>query len=292
MGQEAALQKLVNEVTAATIGVQWSICVTDANGTRIAAADPDRSLRIASVGKLLLLIELAAQLEAGAEHEQTLLARDTVAPVGGSGLLQHLTAAELSVHDLAVLVAAVSDNYATNLLLARVGLERVQERADSLGLTATTLHDQVRDRRGPDTPATLARGSAAELTRLLAAIAQDELVSPAVSQRLRAWLSLNADTSMVASAFDLDPLEHSTIDHDVGTVLLFNKTGTDHGIRADAGWVQHSGETAPHSGLAYAAIADWDHEAHDASAAVLAAMRLLGQGLKRQLAASRRPTRA
>ena len=46
------------------------------------------------------------------------------------------------------------------------------------------------------------------------------------------WLSLNADLSMVASAFGLDPLAHRSADHGL---LLVNKTGTDGGVRSEVG---------------------------------------------------------
>ena len=55
-----------------------------------------------------------------------------------------------------------------------------------------------------------------------------------VSRRLRRWLSANTDLSMVASAFCLDPLAHFEPDRGI---MLVNKTGTNAGVRADAGRV-------------------------------------------------------
>ncbi len=298
------MQAVVDAVAEATPGVAWSICVIDDRGRELAAFEPERVLRTASVGKVLLLTELAAQFEAGTTAEDTLLSVREVAPVGGSGLLQYLRVPRLSVHDLAVLVAAVSDNYATNVLLEHVGLDRVKARAEALGLTATALHDRVRDGRGPGMPATLSTGSGVELAGLMVACAHGQLVSPAVSQRLHEWLGNNADTTMLAAAFDLDPLEHNELGDRVAITALFNKTGTDSGVRADVGWVQAMGVDADGGesvgaesgsapargnvadagrGAGYAAIADWDEHSGDHTATVLAGMRTLGEALRAQL---------
>ena len=58
------------------------------------------------------------------------------------------------------------------------------------------------------------------------------------------WLGRNADLSMVPSGLHLDPLAH------VGR--LRNKTGTDEGVRADAGRLP-----TPRGAIAYAVIANW-----------------------------------
>lgn len=50
------IQQVVDDVTADTPGVTWSISTTGANH------DPDRQLSTASIGKILLLIETAVNL--------------------------------------------------------------------------------------------------------------------------------------------------------------------------------------------------------------------------------------
>jgi beta-lactamase class A len=69
---------------------------------------------------------------------------------------------ELTWRDLAVLMMGWSDNEATNVLIARVGLDAVNRRLDGLGLTATRLRRRMMDleaaRRGEEnvsTPAEL-----------------------------------------------------------------------------------------------------------------------------------------
>jgi beta-lactamase class A len=237
--------------------VTWSVSVRDGDGVEVYGHRPDLVLSTASVGKLLLLLEVARTLPADLACD-----RRAVAPVADSGLWQHLRTDVLPVADLAVLVASVSDNLATNVLLHHVGLDRVAALAGSLGLTATALHDAVRDGRAPGHPPRLSSGSAAELSLLLHRLPELE-----GGARVLDWMRTSADLSMVASAFGLDPLSH-----DGATVR--NKTGTDDGVRADVGVA-----TGPAGSVSYAVLANWTPPG-DAVGEVLATMRELGDGIR------------
>lgn len=64
----------------------------------------------------------------------------------GSGILRELhTGLELSLHDLAVLMIVLSDNTATNMLIDRVGVEKVQEFLQLVGFRHTTLQRKMYD---------------------------------------------------------------------------------------------------------------------------------------------------
>ena len=256
--------------------MQWSIRVLDAR-TRdeLYAVSPDCALPTASVGKVLLLVAAAAAIEAGTLTPGTPLPRVPEDAVADSGLWQHLTADELSVHDLATLVGTVSDNYATNVLLRAVGLEAVTEVTEALGLKATRLHDRVRDHRTPQDPPTLSEGSAAELAALMADLGDGAVLSPAVSTRVLGWLAAGADLSMVAAPLNLDPLAHAEGDRGMH---LWHKTGTDEGTRADVGLLR-----AGDRGLAYAVLARWDPHGPDRRDEVLAAMHAVGAALREEL---------
>lgn len=229
----------------ALAGVQVSARATDlATGRVLFSVDDHVVMPTASIGKVLLLVEVAARLNGASPEALTVLDRSPRDAVGDSGIWQHLQSPSLPVADLAALIGATSDNLATNVLLRYVGLEAVRARTEALGLTRTALLDLVRDHRGPDDAPQLSIGSAKELTWLFASLARGEIVSPEVSQRVVGWLSLNADLSMVASAFGLDPLAHRMPDH---SVLLMNKTGTDGGVRSEAGVLR-----GPRASVAYA----------------------------------------
>ncbi|WP_216894911.1 serine hydrolase [Nocardia alni] len=273
------IQAVVSDAGRRLPFVTWSVCLRARSGGVLAELGADRRLSTASVGKLLLLAEVARQVEAGELEGDLLLSRQPSLMVGDSGLWQHLRADALSVADLAVLIASVSDNLATNVLLDHVGLGRVQALADEMGLCATALLDRVRDDRSPDDPPMLSVGTAGELSRLMMDVVEDKVVSPAVSRRLADWMSLGVDMSMVASAFGLDPLAHTVSDRGV---LLRNKTGTDIGVRADVGVVTGSAGT-----VAYAVIANWAEGEVSVRDEVLSVMRDIGTQVLRGVCAGR-----
>ena len=115
-------------------GVTWSLCIRDNCGMPVAEVNADTSLRTASVGKVLLLVETARAIAAGELSPDEPLTRSLDEWVGDSGLWHTLSIETLPLVDVAALVGAVSDNLATNVLLRRVGLAEVAARATALGL--------------------------------------------------------------------------------------------------------------------------------------------------------------
>ncbi|WP_157247398.1 serine hydrolase [Nonomuraea typhae] len=215
----------------------------------------DAELPLASVGKLLLLAEVAMSIEGGI--------LDPSAPVpladddycGGSGLLLGLSARTWSVADLALMTAAVSDNTATNALLRTLGLDRVNAAGAALGLTRTRLLDRIREPRGPGHPPTFAVGTAAELAGLAALVAG----SAGWQVQLREWMLASTDHTLVPAL----------VRHDPEGSWLANKTGTDDGVRADVGLM---GERA------YAVLASGPPGSEDALAAAVRGAGLLVAG--------------
>lgn len=253
-------------------GAQVSASVVDLDtGRTLVAIDERIVLPTASIGKILLLVEIAARISERDASGYGILDKTARDAVGDSGIWQHLQAPSLPVADIATLVGATSDNLATNVLLRQVGLDSVQARTESLGLQRTALLDLVRDSRGPDDAPQLSVGSTAELAWLFASLARGEVVDTLTSSRVLGWLSLNADLSLVASAFGLDPLSHRGTDHGV---LLVNKTGTDAGVRSEAGVLR-----GPRSAVAYAVSVQFNDSGLPARLRVLDALRVVGLDL-------------
>jgi len=260
-----------SERLAGPPGVRWSVAIGDAeSGDVITSCAPGEKLATASVGKVFLLLELAHRILRHGLDPLTRLDRRRVEAVADSGIWQHLATDELPIADLAVLVASVSDNLATNVLIDHLGLPAIQRWTDRLGLTDTRLLDVVRDARTPRHPPCLSTGTAAELVRLLHLLATDDLPELGTGPMVLGWLATGTDLSMTASAFGLDPLAHTDTDRGVRVV---NKTGTDDGVRADVGVVFGTKRT-----LTYAVLDDWTPSSPDDPErdAVLAAMRHVG----------------
>ena len=267
-----SLQGSVEDAITGTSNIAWSVCIRNGQGRELACFNHAASMKIASVGKLLLLIEVARQCEVGDLAGTEVLFRDPGLVVADSGIWQHLRTDRLPVHDLCVLIASVSDNVATNILLKRIGFQRLNDLRAALGLTNTALLDYVREQRGPDDVPTFSTGSAAELSSLMSSIARNSVISQAVCEQLRTWLATGVDLSMVASAFNFDPLAHAGPDRGYS---VHNKTGTDAGIRADVGTVWRNGNP-----LSYAVIANWEPSEPGLRDTVLVTMNTIGKRLR------------
>ncbi|AYF99468.1 serine hydrolase [Protaetiibacter intestinalis] len=250
-------------------GAQVSASVIDLDSDeRVLSIDDRIVLPTASVGKILLLIEVSARLSEQAAPALEVLDKTPKDAVGDSGLWRHLQARSLPLADVATLVGATSDNLATNVLLREVGLDAVRERTEALGLMRTALLDLVRDTRGPDDAPQLSVGSTAELAWLFASLARGQVVDALTSSRVLGWLSLNTDLSMVASAFGVDPLSHRGVDHGL---QLVNKTGTDSGVRSEVGVLR-----GPRRGIAYAVSVQFSDRSIASRLRVLEALRAVG----------------
>ena len=202
----------------------------------------DLVLPLASVGKLLLLVETARQLASAtreAAEPVDLLDTDYC---GGSGLLRGLTTRRWTIGDLALLAASVSDNTATNALLRVVGLDRVNDGAAELGLARTRILDQIREPRTPEHAPTFAVGTARELADLADRIADPTPVDRPWADLVLGWLAANTDRGMVPALIPHDPEDDRLPTEPLlppGTPVSWvaNKTGTDAGIRSDVGVV-------------------------------------------------------
>lgn len=264
-------------------GVRWGVAIRDADtGDLLVSHHETRVLRTASIGKLFTLLATAEHLERGVLTVDQELVPSQGDYVEDSGLLYRLRFSRFPVQALAILTGAVSDNYAANMLLRACGLTDVQSVSRRLGYTDTMLLDWVRTERTPDMPPTLSRGNARDLSDLMVRLRQGTALSPEISARVNNWIAGGTDLSMVAGAFDLDPLAHIEPD---GGILLRNKTGTIDTARADVGWVRS--EITGRS-LAYAVLANWDEDAPaDTRHRVLHTMHSIGRRISDELERSR-----
>ncbi|MBZ4488396.1 class A beta-lactamase-related serine hydrolase [Microbacterium sp. cx-55] len=248
----------------AASGAQVSVRIDDLDrGSAVLVGDDFLSLPIAGLGVVPLLVEVAAQFEAGTLDPLEIVDRAGLEPVTVSGLWQHLKAPALPLSDIAVLAASAGDALAANALLSRVGLPAVRGRVEQLGLSRSALMDSFRDVRGPDDAPHVALGSTREYAQLFASLVNSEAVSPGVSAQVAEWLSRDHDLSLVGTSTGLDPFAH---DNDEHGLLFINKTGRAPGIRTEAGVL-----AGPRAGVAYALFVCFDDlsiahrlRAHDA----------------------------
>lgn len=253
---------------------KWSVHVVDAaSGETLLSHGPTEQCQTASIGKVFLLIEVARRLEAGELSPDAPVEIPEEHRVADSGLFYLMRHQQLSVHDAALLVGAVSDNLATNALIALCGLDAVRAVARDLGYEHTELHDYIRNERLPGMPWTPSFGTAIELADVMRRLAAGDVVSPRVSDQVMAWLAAGADTSMLADAFALDSLAH--IDADYQGMLLRHKTGSTSVVRCDIGHV-----SGPSGEVAYAVLANWVGSEVDLRVPVVDGMRAIGEQIR------------
>ncbi len=104
----------------------------------------DEVFKTASVIKVLVMVELFRQAKKGKVSlaERMALADDY--RVGGSGLLNDLdNGLTPTLRDLCTAMIVVSDNVATNMLITRLGLDAINECAQTLGLEHTRLNRSI-----------------------------------------------------------------------------------------------------------------------------------------------------
>ncbi|KAA2261446.1 serine hydrolase [Solihabitans fulvus] len=239
------------------VGVRVWLHATELDGPGRVGIDATEPVVTASVFKVPVALELARQ---AADGELDLAERVTVAPghptASPYGLATFRHDVTMSWHDLAVLMIGISDNVATDLILARVGKDAVAESLRRLGLPGTAVPQDCGELLrtiGEDlgvgyedderllaglSPARLGelralhpehtcRTTAEEITRLLGLIWRDEAAPPAACADVRRWLELQVWPHRLRSGFPDDEIRVS------------GKTGTLPLLRNEVGVVEY-----------------------------------------------------
>jgi beta-lactamase class A len=182
------------------------------------------------VGVLVTLYDLVEHDSISLDEPIRVLRIDKVP---GSGMLQYLhNDAEITVHDAAWLMATVSDNTATNLLLDKIGIRRMWAKMDSLGLHHTKIHAKVFRRSTttlvPDSSVKYGLGVTTpnEMAHLFELLAQGRAVSARADSAMLDILSNNVKGDMLQR-------------YDDG-IRFAHKDGEDDDTRTECGifWLQ------------------------------------------------------
>ncbi|HEV8150386.1 MAG TPA: serine hydrolase [Gemmatimonadales bacterium] len=177
----AKLERSIAALDARLDGV-LAVAIKDLTDGRTLLLHADEVMPTASTIKIAILAELYRQESSGAGARLAdAYVVDSGDVVPGSDILAGLTpgVTRLTNRDLATLMIGVSDNGATNVLIRRVGMERVNGMLDSLGLKETRLRRRMLDlaaaRAGRENTAT-----PRELVSLLDALWGNRLLSGAL----------------------------------------------------------------------------------------------------------------
>ncbi|MDQ3950076.1 MAG: class A beta-lactamase-related serine hydrolase [Gemmatimonadota bacterium] len=199
----ASLRRTLDSLAAAHRGVVgYSVHNLD-TGERLSRRG-DEKFPTASLIKVAVLVTVYDLVEKGLMSPDDRLTMAKVDRVPGSGTLQFMhDGLELTVRDAAWLMSTISDNTATNLLLDKVGIRRVWEKMDSLGLRQTRIHAKVFLARftsvAPDSSAKYGLGVTTpnEMARLFALLADGRAVSARADSTMLDILARGEDYQMM-----------------------------------------------------------------------------------------------
>ncbi len=200
------------------------------------AINADEPVNTASVIKVAIMLEAMYQVKEGRASFDDVLQLRKEDQVSGSGvLLLFRPPAQINLETALALMITQSDNTATNLVLARIGRENVNQRLRSLGFTLTTsIRPISRPKEGDQSPELkpfgIGRTTAREMARILESIDRCDLADPKLCAKM---------VDMMEHQFWRNCIPHYLEDADTTEVPshVANKTGSLDHVRNDVGIV-------------------------------------------------------
>jgi beta-lactamase class A len=220
----ARLRRTLDSLVQAHHGTVGYSVVDLETGDRLSARG-DETFPTASLIKVPILVtvyDLYAKGQLSPDDPLTVLRIDKVP---GTGILQHLhDGMAITVGDAAWLMATISDNTATNLLLDRIIIRRVWDKMESLGLRNTKVHAKSFRRSSSvamDSSIKYGLGVTTpnEMVRLFELLAAGKAVSPA------------ADSAMLHTLENGD--DYRFLQRFAGNARSARKTGLDDAVRTE-----------------------------------------------------------
>ncbi len=172
------LKSTIQSLVAANPNLTPGIFIADLDNGSYVDSNGNASFPAASTIKLPILVAFFQDVEAGKIqlNEQLVMTKEMLA--GGSGDMRSKpVGSKFTALEVADKMMVISDNTATNMLIARMGgIDALNQRFRSWGLTATTLRNQLPDIQGTNTT------SPKELAQVMAMVNKGQLVSNMMSR--------------------------------------------------------------------------------------------------------------
>src|SRR5689334_22866185 len=205
------------------------------------AINAEESFPTASSIKIAVLIELYRQAQAG---ELAVCERWKYTPRDrtlGSGLLADMDdGLELTLRDLAVLMMAISDNSATNILIGRLGKEKINATVRAAGVTGMELRNPIDFDLIRQSNDNLAVGTPAAFVALLAALWEGRILEPKHRDAALKIMRIQKYIDPMRRYLPYDP--YAAEFGESQELWIASKTGSLSGVRCQSGLIG-SGET-------------------------------------------------
>ncbi len=210
------------------------------------AVNADTRFPTASTIKTAVMLEAHHQAAEGKLRLDETLTLTEAVKVGGSGVLNGLSPGlHLKISDLIHVMIVVSDNTATNMLVARLGTKQIDDRLVAYGLQQTKIfRPTFRDGRADVFPELerefgLGMTTPREMGKLMALIAEGRAVSHEASAAILATLRRQQDHGMIPRMLPAGMQSGNKAGTD--SEKLPDGTGRRGSIRADAAIVTGPG---------------------------------------------------
>jgi beta-lactamase class A len=200
------LENLVSEYPNMTPGVLF----VDIESGAYADINASETFSAASTIKFPILVAFFQDVDAGKIHLDEVLTMEKKMMVGGSGDMQNQpVGTKYKALEVADKMMTISDNTATNMLIARLGgMEVLNQRFRSWGLTVTQLNNWLPDIKGTNTT------TPKELANLIAILHQGNLVTTRSRDRIFEIMLRNERRHLLPAGLG----EGATVAHKTGNI--------------------------------------------------------------------------
>ncbi|MCX7592236.1 MAG: serine hydrolase [Fischerella sp.] len=208
------LKTAMQSLMAGNPNLTPGVFVVDLDNGRYVDINASSSFPAASTIKIPILVAFFQDVDAGKIRLDEMLTMQKDMVAGGSGDMQYKpVGTQFKALEVATKMMTISDNTATNMLIARMGgIEALNQRFRSWGLTTTVLRNQLPDLQGTNTT------SPKELGNLMGMVSQGNLVSMISRDRILDIMRKTVRNTLLPTGLG----QGATIAHktgDIGTML-------------------------------------------------------------------------
>ncbi|MEH2362169.1 serine hydrolase [Nostoc sp.] len=209
-----SLKNAVQNLATSNPNLTPGVFLVDLDSGNYVDVNGSTSFPAASTIKVPILIAFFQDVDAGKIRLDEMLTMQQDMVAGGSGTLQYKPAGtQYAALEVVTQMITISDNTATNMLIARLGgMDALNQRFRNWGLTNTIIRNQLPDLQGTNTT------SPRELGNLMAIVSQGNLVSmPSRDLMLDILRRTQRDTLLPSGLGTGARVYHKT--GDIGTML-------------------------------------------------------------------------
>jgi beta-lactamase class A len=187
--------------------------------------------------KILVLFELVRQCAKGqAQMWERVTLRNADKTLGSGMLIDLDEGANLTLRDLAVLMMAISDNTATNMLIDRLGLHAINQAIRDGGMWDTELRNRIDFDKIRQANENLAVGTPRDFCAFMAALNRGELLPQAYVEHMLGVMRIHkymGQTLRRHLPYDPYAFEFGTAQE----TWIASKTGGLSGVRCEGGLI-------------------------------------------------------